>query len=359
MMPEAGHVTPTLPIARFLRNGGHQVCYLTVSPFSDFFQQHGFECECVTMPMLAPAAPDVHNLWVTRSTGAAIARELAARITDAGGTLPELIAEQLERTRPDLVVCDRAIARPFGDAIARRIQRPVIALSVTLPEDNRVHLPEVVLCPVEFEMPQEFPPARNYCEPSVWRDRAMTDLSWAQLDTRRRLVYCSFGTQIANYAGAATVLRAVISAFADLPAHQLLLAGGLLHEQLAAEERPDNVWLVQSAPQLDVLTRADVIITHGGLGTLKEAIMARVPPLVIPFAFDQPANGRRVEYHGIGRACPPSACTSAWIRRAVLDVAGDEAVRARLAALSAVFWARESECRAGRLLERAAIAAVA
>jgi MGT family glycosyltransferase len=166
----------------------------------------------------------------------------------------------------------------------------------------------------------------------------------------RPLVYCSLGTQSLNYGEARSVLMAIIAAFDGLPGYQLLMAATALYDDLSEEPLPENVRLVASAPQLSVLERAAAIITHGGMSTIKEAIMASVPSIVIPFAYDQPANGRRVEYHGLGRACAPPSCRPETLREIVLDVAGHQAWRRRVAAMSAIFWQRESECRAGHLL---------
>ncbi|WP_318392928.1 glycosyltransferase [Enterobacter sp.] len=46
---------------------------------------------------------------------------------------------------------------------------------------------------------------------------------------------------------------------------------------------------------------ADVVITHGGLNTVLDAIAAATPLLAIPITFDQPAVAARVAYSQIGR----------------------------------------------------------
>jgi len=58
--------------------------------------------------------------------------------------------------------------------------------------------------------------------------------------------------------------------------------------------------VVDFAPQLAMLSRASVMITNGGLGTIKECIWSCVPMIVLPCSFDQPGNAARVVYHRIG-----------------------------------------------------------
>lgn len=55
-------------------------------------------------------------------------------------------------------------------------------------------------------------------------------------------------------------------------------------------------------PQLKVLQHADLFVTHGGLGSVKESINYGVPMLVYPLdlQYDQNGNGLKVEHHGLG-----------------------------------------------------------
>jgi zeaxanthin glucosyltransferase len=63
---------------------------------------------------------------------------------------------------------------------------------------------------------------------------------------------------------------------------------------------PANVLVVQSAPQLELLRRAHLCITHAGLNTTLEALTYGVPLLAIPITFDQPGVALRIAYHGVG-----------------------------------------------------------
>jgi MGT family glycosyltransferase len=63
---------------------------------------------------------------------------------------------------------------------------------------------------------------------------------------------------------------------------------------------PSNAIIVSTAPQIELLKRASLCITHAGLNTVLEALAQGVPIVAIPIAFDQPGVAARVAYHGVG-----------------------------------------------------------
>jgi zeaxanthin glucosyltransferase len=58
--------------------------------------------------------------------------------------------------------------------------------------------------------------------------------------------------------------------------------------------------VVRAAPQIDLLKRAALCITHAGLNTALEALAQGVPMVAIPVGFDQPGVAARIAYHGVG-----------------------------------------------------------
>jgi len=61
---------------------------------------------------------------------------------------------------------------------------------------------------------------------------------------------------------------------------------------------PINFYFFLRVPQLMILKKADLFITHGGLGSLKEAILLQVPMLVYPLdlSSDQKGNAQKIEF---------------------------------------------------------------
>jgi zeaxanthin glucosyltransferase len=63
---------------------------------------------------------------------------------------------------------------------------------------------------------------------------------------------------------------------------------------------PANTLVVHTAPQIPLLKRATLCITHSGLNTTLEALAQGVPMVAIPIAYDQPGVAARIARHGVG-----------------------------------------------------------
>jgi UDP:flavonoid glycosyltransferase YjiC (YdhE family) len=93
------------------------------------------------------------------------------------------------------------------------------------------------------------------------------------------------------------------------------------------------VTVLESAPQLAVLRRARAMITHAGLGSVKECVMLGVPMVAVPLDVDQPANAARIAYHGLGAQVDVAEVTPAALVAALAPLVGDGPERARVLAM--------------------------
>jgi len=128
------------------------------------------------------------------------------------------------------------------------------------------------------------------------KGRDTTDFPWEQL-TGAPLVYASMGT-ILN--GRVDVFRTIVAALAKNPNVQLVLSVGDRTNPKDLGPVPKNAIVMQRTPQLEVLKRASVCITHSGLNTVLEALTQGVPQIAIPVTFDQPGVAARIAYHKTG-----------------------------------------------------------
>ena len=63
---------------------------------------------------------------------------------------------------------------------------------------------------------------------------------------------------------------------------------------------PDNAIIVERAPQLELLKRTSVCVTHAGLNTVLESLAQGVPQVAIPGTPDQPGVAARIAHHQTG-----------------------------------------------------------
>jgi UDP:flavonoid glycosyltransferase YjiC (YdhE family) len=94
---------------------------------------------------------------------------------------------------------------------------------------------------------------------------------------------------------------------------------------------PGNPIVVRFAPQLELLARARLAITHCGANTVLESLLNGVPVVGVPIANDQPAEAARVKQAGAGEILPFRKATAARLRPPIERVLAED--RYRLQAL--------------------------
>ena len=64
---------------------------------------------------------------------------------------------------------------------------------------------------------------------------------------------------------------------------------------------PEGIIAVDYAPYQSLLPRACAVVHHGGVGTTSQGLLAGVPTLIVPFAFDQSDNAEHAYKLGTSR----------------------------------------------------------
>ena len=77
-------------------------------------------------------------------------------------------------------------------------------------------------------------------------------------------------------------------------------------------------------PQLEVLARASVTVTHGSMNTIVESLACSVPVVAIPIMFDQPGCAARLARTGAGLALSPRRARGARLRASIRAALEDE-----------------------------------
>jgi UDP:flavonoid glycosyltransferase YjiC (YdhE family) len=212
-------------------------------------------------------------------------------------------------------------------------------------------LAQISQLPPALELPgRRLPPGFHHTGP--WTDgagRAPVDFPWQRIDPRRPLVYASMGT-LQN--GVLRTFRMIAEACAGLDLQLVISLGGGQDPALLGDLPGDTV-VVGYAPQLDLIRRSALTISHGGLNTALESLERGVPMVVLPVAYDQPGVGARVEWSGVGRSIPVGRLTVDRLRDAVRMVLGNPAYRERAGRLQVSIEAADGLNRAADLIEEA------
>ncbi len=141
---------------------------------------------------------------------------------------------------------------------------------------------------------------------------------YEQLDGRP-LIYASLGT-LQNRV--LDIYQMIAKACVGLNAQLVISLGG----GRTRDELPDldgHPIVVNYAPQLELLSRARLTITHAGMNTTLESLSFGVPLVAIPVTNDQPGVAARIAWSGAGEFIPVDHLSVSRLRKAILQVFDD------------------------------------
>ena len=117
----------------------------------------------------------------------------------------------------------------------------------------------------------------------------------------------------------------------------VISTGDFLYNLIYAEisqhklQLPKNTLIFPYVPQLEVLKRASLFITHAGANSVNEAIYYGVPMICVPMAYDQPRIAYRVtDELGFGIRIPPSELNKTKLRKAMHQILNDSSYLERV-----------------------------
>jgi MGT family glycosyltransferase len=120
---------------------------------------------------------------------------------------------------------------------------------------------------------------------------------------------------------------------------------------------PANARLVDWVSYARAMPRCDVVVCHGGHGTVARALAAGCVVVVVPAAGDMNENAARVDWGGVGVRLPRRLATPRAVRLAVRAALSDPRLRARARELAAWSAGHDGAGRAAGLVERFAAGA--
>ncbi len=195
----------------------------------------------------------------------------------------------------------------------------------SLKDMQKIGLIQLAQQPAFFDYPRKrLPDHFHYTGPWHVRGRdADVPFPWNRLDGRP-IVFASLGT-LQNRLK--PLFAAIAHACAGLGV-QLVMALGSKSADPSEFPAPDGAVVVPYAPQLALLDRATLCITHAGLNTALEALARGLPMVCLPITNDQPGVARRVQWLGAGEFLSPRWATVGRLRRATQRVLREPQYRA-------------------------------
>lgn len=210
-------------------------------------------------------------------------------------------------------------------------------------------LVQVAQQPEFFDFPRKYLPAHfHYTGPWIERNNVDgADFPWERLDGRP-LIYASLGTLQNRLAH---LFQTIAEACAGLPAQLVITLGR--NAASRPERLPGDPVVVGHAPQMKLLPRANLVITHGGLNTTLESLAEGLPLVVVPITNDQPGIAARVKRLGAGEWIPIKQLTAARLRAAVRLVSESPAYRECASALAKKIREKDGPAQGAELIELA------
>ncbi|MGA4730318.1 macrolide family glycosyltransferase [Micromonospora taraxaci] len=322
-----GHINPTLPVVGELVRRGHSVTYHTTPAYAEEIEATGARVLLYSgddVPLSGPPTP----VTVMEQLARTAVRVLPGVLTDLRGTRPDLIVH--DSLCPWGPLAARELGVPPASsfttfAFNRHVPSPtrgswkLLSAAVALPRPTMGYLrsrwelrrrydtgalPLIDLANIRQPLnlvytsrafhpeADSFDESYQFVGPSIGARPA--DSSFPDDRLRGPVIYASMGTVF----DAPQLLRTLADALAPLGGTVIISTGHT--EPAVLGPLPDNVLAYRSVPQLEVLARAMLFITHGGVNSVNEALYAGTPMLVVPQGADQLLVASRIVELGAG-----------------------------------------------------------
>ena len=122
---------------------------------------------------------------------------------------------------------------------------------------------------------------------------------FSDLNNKRPLIYITIGGG-AGPVGTKQFFMTILEAFRNSP-FQVVVSTSMKFDLKSLPPSTNSVRFFNWVPGKLLISKADLVIFHGGYGTLMETVKYGKPTITIPFQTEQEGNGRRLECLGSGR----------------------------------------------------------
>lgn len=368
-VPAHGHVNPTLAVAQELVRRGEQVIYYLTEGFRAAVEATGATFrpyESAMGKMQPPASPMTGKSGIgpgamplmmaqeSRQVLPQVLESIRAEQSDCilydHMCLWGYIAAQVLRTPAillrtsyaanehfNLLAASGAVSQRFPAELLERIQTSYTDLCATYqlpPFDVRQFFTHAEALNIVF-LPRAFQPAGEtfderfvFVGPSLLPRQNAAAFPFERLGNQP-VLYISLGTVFNNRPD---FFQLCFQAFSEQP-WQVVLSHGKHINPADLGSVPANFLLSPYVPQLEMLQRTSVFITHGGMNSTMEGLYYGVPMIVLPQMIEQEMTARRIEELGLGITLDQEHLTAEKLRESVTHIQQDPMISQHVQAM--------------------------
>ena len=165
--------------------------------------------------------------------------------------------------------------------------------------------------------------------------------------TGQPLIYASMGTLQNRLQD---IFTTIAEACVELDA-QLVLSQGSSSAPDSLPKLPGSPLVVRYAPQLELLQKATLTVTHAGMNTVLESLSNGVPMVAIPVTNDQPGVGARIVWTGAGEVVSLSNLSVPLLRKAIQKVLTSDSYKSNASWLQQAIRQSGGVSRAADIIE--------
>jgi hypothetical protein len=134
-------------------------------------------------------------------------------------------------------------------------------------------------------------------------------------DNNKKLIYISLGN---TFTRNVEFYQMCIEAFGNSKDYQVIMSIGKDVDKKELGDIPDNFYVLNYAPQLQILPQTDIFINHGGNNSINEAFfLNNLPILVIPQELTQDENVKAIEKYEAGLSLDKEEISAELLRESV------------------------------------------
>lgn len=179
--------------------------------------------------------------------------------------------------------------------------------------------------PPSFRHPAfPLPPTAHLFRPPLPTPAQAQKPAWATSIVDAPAIYVTLGTVFNTESG--DLFARVIEGLQALSTNVLITVGRHI-DPAEFGTQPAHITIERYIPQQQILPYCDLVISHGGSGSLLGSLSQGLPTLLLPLGADQLLNATRCAHLGLGRWLDPLGVSPIDLRDAVQSLLIDPSYR--------------------------------